>query len=339
MRASGEMWMNRSVLVTGAGGFLGKWLCRALHARGARVVALDRPRSAKPAAFARLDLPRRVVMIKGDVTDQAAMTRVMAEKDVEVVFHAAACTQVSDASREPRRAYEVNIAGTWNILEAVRETRGKSAVVLVSSDAVYGDQQGSVCTEERPLLGTTPYAVSKICAELLLRAHAHTYGVRAAAARFTNLYGGGDSHADRIVPHTVTAALRGDSPVIRSDGSARRDYLYVDDAVEACLRLAEALVEGGVAGDSFNFSCERLVSVLELVDLILQVVGRTDLRPEVLHEARDDIAVKEVSAAKARARLGWRPQVPLEIGLERAVTWYRDDVPQAIKRGGAGRNA
>ncbi|HEY4346548.1 MAG TPA: GDP-mannose 4,6-dehydratase, partial [Gaiellaceae bacterium] len=217
-----------------------------------------------------------------------------------------------------------NIQGTWNLLEACRTTEGIARVVVASSDKAYGDQPVLPYTEETPLAAVYPYDASKACTDILARSYARTYGLPVAVTRMANIYGGGDRNASRIVPGTIASALVGESPVVRSDGSPVRDYLYVEDAVRGYLALAEALPNDQIQGEAFNFGSNSPIAVRELVELIIERVG-TAVEPDVRATAKlhGEIDRQYLDSSRAERILGWRPQVSLTEGLDRTIAWYR----------------
>jgi CDP-glucose 4,6-dehydratase len=317
-------WHERQVLVTGCTGLLGSWLSRALVERGARVVGLIRDWVPESELF-RSGTINRIVIARGDVTDQAELERVLGEYEIETVFHLAAQTIVGIANRNPVSTFDANIRGTWSVLEACRRSPAVGQVLVASSDKAYGTHDKLPYSEDAPLQGRHPYDVSKSCSDLLAQSFATTYGLQVCVTRCGNLYGGGDLNWSRIVPGTIRSALKGERPIIRSDGSYIRDYFYVEDGAHAYLTLAEELAaRGELAGEAFNFSNEIQVTVLELVREILRVAGRSDLEPEVLGEARNEIKHQYLDATKARKVLGWGPQFDLAEGLARAIPWYRE---------------
>lgn len=318
-----ERWRDRHVLVTGATGLLGGWLVEALLARGAHVVGLVRdgvPRSRLVAER----VIERIDVVRGDVTDYLGVERALAEYEVECVFHLAAQTIVGIANRSPLSTLETNVRGTWHVLEAARRTPTVRRVVVASSDKAYGDHEVLPYDESAPLQGRHPYDVSKSAADLIAQAYAATFGVRVVITRCGNLFGGGDLNWNRIVPGTIRSVLRGERPVIRSSGRLTRDYLYVEDAVDAYLAAAQALEDDdSLVGQAFNISYEQPQTVLEIVERILAIVGRPDLRPEIWDEATNEIHDQFLDARRARKLLGWAPRFMLEEGLARTVPWYR----------------
>ena len=318
-----SFWRDRPVLVTGATGLLGGWLVRRLLEHRADVVSLVRdwiPQSE----FVRGQLIDRVKVVRGDVRNREMIERALAEYEINAVFHLAAQTIVGIANDNPVSTLESNIQGTWNVLEACRRSPKVKAVIVASSDKAYGDQGTLPYSEDFPLQGRHPYDVSKSCADLISQAYASTYGMPVAITRCGNFYGGGDLNWNRIVPGTIRSALRGERPIIRSDGRFVRDYFYVEDGAAAYMLLAEHLIASpALRGLAFNFSNEVQISVIELVDLILAEMGST-LRPEIRNEVSNEIRHQYLSAERARRMLQWVPLFTLQEGLRRTIRWYRE---------------
>jgi CDP-glucose 4,6-dehydratase len=231
---------------------------------------------------------------------------------------------VGTANRNPVSTFETNIQGAWNLLEACRRSPGVRSIVLASSDKAYGDRDQLPYTEDAPLEGRHPYDVSKSCADLIAHAYAKTYGLPVAITRCGNFYGGGDLNWDRIVPGAIRSILRGQRPVIRSDGSFIRDYFYVEDGAAAYMLLAEQLYHHPeLSGVAFNFSNELQVTVLDLVNRILLAMG-SPLEPDIRNQAGNEIHHQYLSAARARRVLGWAPLFTMAEGLARTIAWYRE---------------
>jgi CDP-glucose 4,6-dehydratase len=325
--------MSRSVLVTGAYGLLGSWLTRALVQRGDRVVALRRDRTPRSALLLE-GLESQIDVVHGDLNDAGLIARALGEYEVDTVFHLAAQTIVPTANRSPTGTFETNIRGTWTLLEACR-LHGAQRVVVASSDKAYGASPTLPYREDQPLDPRYPYDVSKAAADLIARAYWHTYGLPVAVTRFANLYGGGDLNRSRLVPEAIGAALAGRAPVIRSDGTPERDFLYVEDAVEAYLAIADALDEDGpgagrARGEAFNAGSGQPYAVRDVVALICEIAD-TDVQPDIRGSGTPDgeIDRQYVDASKLAALTGWDPSVPLDEGLRRTVAWYRAH-PQAL---------
>jgi CDP-glucose 4,6-dehydratase len=318
-----EFWRDRPTLVTGATGLVGSWLVRRLAEAGAQVVCLVRD-WVPQSELVRNGALAQVVTVRGDVRDQAMLERALGEYEIDTVIHLAAQTIVGIANRNPVSTFEANIQGTWALLEACRRSPAVRQVVFASSDKAYGDCETLPYDESTPLVGRHPYDVSKSCADLIAQSYATTYGLPVTITRCGNFYGGGDLNWNRLVPGTIRSVMRGQRPVIRSDGTYIRDYFYVEDGAHVYMLLAEKMAGNpALAGHAFNFSNEIQVPVRELVERILRAMG-SDLEPEIRDEARHEIRHQYLSAAKAREMLGWNPLFTLDEGLERTVSWYRD---------------
>jgi len=319
-------WIVRSVFVTGATGLLGSWLTKELLARGATVTCLVRD-WVPGSELLRSGSLDAVNVVRGELEDHPLLLRALNEYEVDSVFHLGAQTIVGTSSRSALSTFEANVRGTWNLLEAARACGSRiERVVVASSDKAYGDQEVLPYTEETPLQGRYPYDVSKSCTDLIALSYHHTYGLPVAITRCGNLFGGGDLNFNRLVPGTIRSALRGERPVVRSDGSFVRDYFYVRDAVDSYLVLAERLPDDSARGEAFNFGNETPVSVLELVEEILVACGRTDLEPVILDEASHEIPEQFLDCGKARRVFDWKPKHTTEEGLAETVSWYRESL-------------
>ncbi|MBE3599175.1 MAG: GDP-mannose 4,6-dehydratase [Limnochordaceae bacterium] len=309
-------------MVTGASGFVGGWLAKALAERGAPVVALVRDET-RLLRYWRGVWPDLVSEVRADVTDLAAVERVLAEYAVEVVFHLAAQSQVTVGRSGPVATLETNVRGTWIVLEAARRTPTVKGVVVASSDKAYGDSTDLPYREEAPMAGRYPYDVSKSCADLVARSYFHTFGLPVYVARCANIFGGADLNLGRLVPHVAVSALQGIPPRLRGTGEEKRDWLYVEDACSAYLALGERALDGKLAGEAFNFGSGRPYRVLDVVHAILELAGRPDLRPHVLGHARAEIREQWLDPGKAQKLLGWSARWELRAALEATMGWYR----------------
>ena len=317
-----DFWRDRPTLVTGASGLVGGSLVKRLVEAGADVVCLVRdwvPQSELVSS----KLIDRVKTARGDLRDQRLLERVLGEYEIDTVLHLAAQTIVPIANRNPVSTFETNVAGTWALLEACRRSPVVKQIVVASSDKSYGEQESLPYDETMPLAGRHPYDVSKSAGDLIAQSYAATYGLPVLITRCGNFYGGGDLNWSRIVPGTIRSVLRGKRPVIRSDGEFVRDYFYVEDGAAAYTLAAERMAaDRKLAGEAFNFSNEQPINVIDLTRLILRLM-HSDLEPDVRNEATNEIRCQYLSAAKARAKLGWQPLFQLEDGLERTINWYR----------------
>ena len=316
-------WRDRRVFITGATGLIGGWVLERVLELGADPVCLVRDDVARATAV-RTGMLGRATVVRGAVEDLALLERALNEYEIESVIHLAAQTVVGIANRNPLSTFETNIRGTWQLLEACRRTNTINSVVVASSDKAYGEASSLPYNESFPLNGRHPYDVSKSCADMLASAYHVTYGTPVVITRCGNFYGGGDLNFNRIVPGTIRSVVRGERPIVRSDGSLKRDYLYVEDAVNAYLLLAErAALDPTIHGEAFNFSNEDPKTVIEMVSLVLSAADRLDLQPVVLGTATNEIQNQFLDSSKARDHLGWKPNYDLAAGLVKTVHWYK----------------
>jgi CDP-glucose 4,6-dehydratase len=316
-------------LVSGAHGFVGSHLARALLARGEEVRVLDRPAprladvgGERLSGLDLLGIGEEVELVEADLRDAEAVARAVA--GVDSVFHLAAQTIVGVARESPLETFEVNVRGAWNVFEACR-ANDVGRVVFASSDKAYGSSPELPYREDFALRAAYPYDASKAAADTIARSYAHAYGLPLAVTRFANVYGEGDLNFSRLIPETVVAVLDGRPPAIRSDGSPERDFLHVDDAVSAYLAIAAALDAGAGAGEAFNAGGERPHSVREVVELI-SVAGGGGIEPDFRGAGNPDGEIDRqfVDSTKLRELTGWRPTVELADGLRRTLEWYRE---------------
>ncbi len=313
---------GHSVLVTGAYGLLGGWLVRALLADGAHVVVIRRDRPVH-STLGLLGLESEVDVVDGDVAAEGLVARALADYEVETVFHLAAQTLVGTAMRAPQLTFESNVRGTWTVLEACRAA-GVKRTIVASSDKAYGRHADLPYRETHELRPLFPYDVSKASCDLIARSYWHSFGLPVAVTRFANLYGGADVNRSRLVPEAVCAVLAGRAPVIRSDGSPERDFLYIEDAVAAYLAIWEALGRGEGAGEAFNAGGGSPHRVGDVVARICRLAGSA-VAPDIRGAGTPagEIDRQWVDATKLRALTGWRPAVGLDDGLARTLAWYR----------------
>lgn len=318
-----SFWLDRPTFVTGGTGLVGAWLVQKLVAAGADVVCLVRD-WVPQSELVRRRVIERVKVVRGDVREQHTLERILGEYEIDTVFHLAAQTIVTIANRNPISTFESNIAGTWNLLEACRRSPTVKQIIVASSDKAYGDQKILPYREESPLQGQHPYDVSKSCGDMIAHTYAVSFDLPVAITRCGNFYGGGDLNWNRIIPGTIRSVLRGQRPVIRSDGKYVRDYFYVEDGAAAYMLLAEQLSKRPeLRGEAFNFSNEVQLTVSEIVSRILLLM-KSDLHVDVRSDVTNEILHQYLSAEKARLSLNWKPLFDLDQGLERTIDWYRD---------------
>jgi CDP-glucose 4,6-dehydratase len=320
-----------SVLVTGADGLVGAWLVKALLEHGVHVVAIHRGKRAE-SSLALLGLAESIDVVHEDICTDGLVARVLDEYGIDSVFHLAAQTLVGAATRAPLETFETNIRGSWLVLEACR-LHGVERIVVASTDKAYGLQPELPYREEYALVPRFPYDVSKAACDMIARSYGHTFGLPVAVTRLANVYGPGELHSSRLVPEAVCAALAGEPPIVRSDGSPERDFLYVEDAARAYLAVWSALKRGMGRGDAFNAGGGRPHRVLDVIELICRLCG-ADVVPEIRGQGvpHGELDRQWLDSTKLRELTGWRPEVTLEEGLRRTIDWYREH-PAARTRG------
>lgn len=316
-------WRNKNVFVTGCTGFLGSWIVRDLVDKGANVTGLIRDWIPKSNLILQGTI-NKINSTRGNITDYHLLEYILNEYEIDTVFHLSAQAIVGIASRNPMSTFDTNIRGTWNILEASRRTPTIKKIIVASSDKAYGEHNILPYTEDVCLKGNHPYDVSKSCADLIAYTYYNTYRLPVCITRCANFYGGGDLNFNRIVPGTIRSILLNERPIIRSDGSFVRDYLYIRDAVNAYIVLAEKMDQLNIHGEAFNFSNETQLTVLELTKKILNMMGRDDLEPIILNEAKGEIRYQHLSTDKAKNILGWKQLFTIEEGMKDTINWYRE---------------
>jgi CDP-glucose 4,6-dehydratase len=314
----------RRALLTGANGFVGPHLARALLERGDAVTALEL--SPRPdGGLALHGIRDQVELIEADLRDPERVEAALGGRDFDVVFHLAGQTVAGPALIDPAATFEANVAGTWVLLEACRQAE-IPAVVVASSVKAYGPSAGRPLHEGMQLRPDSPHGASKAAKDEIALSYFPAYGLPVGVIRFSNIYGGGDPNFSRLVPEAIVAVLEGRRPAIRSDGSPERDFLYVADAVSAYLAVEEAAEAGGpAAGEVFNAGGSRLHSVAEVLETIAEVSG-SGLAVEYLNagDPGGEGDRQFVDSTKLRELTGWAPRIPLHSGLTDTLAWYRE---------------
>jgi len=317
-------WKENRVLVTGATGIVGSWLVKQLLQEGAFVVTLIRDWNPQSELIRSGDVQGTTV-VSGELENFHALERAISENEVDTVFHLGAQPLVGVALRSPLPTFEANIRGSYNVLEACRvHKKLVKRIVVASSDKAYGDVDTLPYTEDMAPLGRFPYDVSKSCTDLLARSYSQTYDLPVTIARCGNIYGGGDLNWSRIVPGTIQSFLDNEKPIIRSDGKFTRDYIFVQDVVEAYLLLASKTQDQGIRGQAFNFSGEQPWTVLEIVENIQKLMKCDHIKPTILNQANAEIRDQYLDSCKAKRLLKWAPLFSLEKGLVQTIEWYKD---------------
>lgn len=320
-----NIWRNKVIFITGANGFLGGHLVKKALFFKAKVVVLIKE-DIRFSLFKIEGLGSKCKIYKGDLSNSKLINSIFKNNKIDVCFHLAAQTIVGIANNSPAATLKTNIGGTWNVLEAAR-VFGVKAMVVASSDKAYGEHKKLPYKEEASLIAAHPYDASKSCADILSRAYANTYELPIAVTRCANIYGPGDSNFSRIVPGTCRSIIKGKNPIVRSDGTPLRDYIFTEDAVDAYFVLAKSLLDKKLSlGEAFNFGVDKPISVIKLVKMIIQISGKMKLAPEILGKGKikGEIDRQYLSSVKARRVLGWQPKYSLQKGLEITYKWYQE---------------
>ena len=318
-------WKNKNVLVTGGSGFIGSYLCRKLVSMQAKVVVID-IKSPKEFSYSVNKISsKKIFFIKSDVRNFTFVKKIIKKYKIDTIFHLAAEAIVGRALKDPYRTLDTNIKGTWNILEASRNSCYVNKVVVASSDKAYGDADKLPYAEGTVLKGRSPYDVSKSCADLISQMYFKTYQLPVCITRCGNVYGGGDHNLSRIIPGTICSVLKGESPIIRSDGTFLRDYIYVEDIANAYITLAEKMNKK-IIGQAFNFGYNNPKSVLEVVEAILKLSNTKNLSPLILDEVRHEIKHQYLDSTKAYKLLKWKPRRGFIDGLKQTIEWYKENI-------------
>jgi CDP-glucose 4,6-dehydratase len=320
-------WAGTRILVTGAQGFIGSWVAERLLDEGAAVHMLDRPPS-EPSRFRLRGLHERCTPVAAELLDVESLRRALDEHAVEVVFHLAATAIVGSATTSPLATYEVNIRGTWSMLEACRTVaQPPQRIIVASTDKAYGTHEELPYREDHALQPRYPYDVSKACADLIARSYAHTFGLPVAVTRFGNVFGGGDFNFSRLIPGTIRALLSGERPVIRSNGLTERDFLYAEDAADAYLAVAGSLDRPELHGRAWNASIGSPVTVLSVVERLIELAG-VEIEPDVRGEGtpHGELSRQWLDSDTIAELLGWTPAWDLDMGLAATYQWYEREL-------------
>jgi CDP-glucose 4,6-dehydratase len=320
-------WRGTRVLFSGAQGFIGSWVAERLLEEGAELFVLDRP-ARELSRFRMRGLHERCTAVEADLLDPDSLRRALDARGVRAVFHLAAAAIVGSAASSPLATYEVNVRGTWNVLEACRLAAEPPArIVVASTDKAYGAHEELPYREDHALRPRYPYDASKACADIVARSYAHTFGLPVAVTRFGNVFGGGDFNFSRLIPGTIRTLLAGERPVIRSGGLLERDFLYAEDAAAAYLAVAESLDRAELRGRAWNASIGRPVSVLEIVRRLVEIAGST-VEPDVRGEGtpHGELTSQWLDSSAILQKLGWAPAWDLQRGLEETYRWYEREL-------------
>lgn len=301
---------DQRVLITGIGGFVGKALKERLESQGAVVFGISRS-----------DRKDKNILVT-DVLDYDRMNTFIRKSEIQMCFHLASDALVEQGQLHPYRTFKVNIDGTLNILELARENNLKK-VIIASTSHVYGNNKVPYYERYMPK-PTRPYETSKACADLIAQSYAKNFNIPILIPRFVNIYGPGDMNFERIIPKTIRSIIADINPKMWG-GKAMRDYLYIDDAVDAYCSMA--LMDNDTIGDNrvFNFGSSNIIAVKDLMQLMIDTSGKNlKIEKTAVEEREEEISAQYVSASRAKRILGWLPRTDIYEGIRRTYAWYRE---------------
>lgn len=303
-----SFWKNKPVLITGINGFVGSHLAKTLKKKGAVIWGISRS-------------VEKENIIRGNIIDYSTIDTIIKEKKIAICFHLAAESLVESGQEDPYYTFKTNILGTLNILESARKNN-LERIIVASSSHVYGDSPLPY-KEEYPPKPSRPYETSKTSIDLIAQSYADTFNLPVLISRFSNIYGPGDMNFNRLIPKTIKSVLANDAPKMWG-GRAIRDYMYIDDAVSAFLKLAKLPDASLEKNRIFNFGTGQRLSVREVIEAVIKISGK-DLNIRRIDDERTfEISKQYVSSAKAKRVLGWKPEISLEKGLSKTIAWYHD---------------
>lgn len=318
------------VLVTGGAGFIGSSLAEMLAQRGKLIVVLDDFSTGFRENLS--DRDSAIKVVEGDIRDLALVKRVM--QGIDVVFHLAAMAAVAPSIRDPLMCNEVNVGGTLNVLTAARDARVQR-VVVASSAAVYGPEPPVTTPETAPCSPVSPYAASKVAGEFYCHAFAALYGVETVSLRLFNVYGPRQDPASEysgVVSRFMERLLAEKTVTIDGDGEQSRDFVFVDDVVQAFALAAEV---PGIGGEVFNIGTGRQTTINELVSTLGEILAPETRVMPVHRSARvGDVRHSCANIEKAKRHLGYAPRHSLAEGLARTARWWRQESARTKTSGG-----
>ncbi len=324
-------WKGKKVLVTGHTGFKGAWMAATLRMLGAEVTGYSLPAPSEPSLFEQLGLAKEIKHIEGDITDRKKFIDAVKNSGAEIMFHMAAQSLVRYSYREPVETFDTNVTGTVNMLEAARHCKGLKALVIITTDKCYAnDDSGRLFVEEDAMGGKDPYSASKAAAEIVTNAYYQSFlkeaGVPVASARAGNVIGGGDFSEDRLIPDIVRAYEKGDAVQIRSP-KATRPWQFVLEPVGGYMEIAERLYKSGheFAG-GWNFGPEK-DDIKPVEDVMAHLKEHLDFKLELdngPHPVEAKLLALDIT--KAKTKLGWKPKLNLKDAVGWTGKWYKEFV-------------
>ena len=318
---------DRNILVTGGLGILGAALVKKLSKKKLyNIFILDRSKNINKINVLNLNKINRVKIIKGNFNDYKTVFRIIKNKNIGVIFHLGAITQVIDAYKSPMETFNSNIIGTINILESIRNLKRNISLIFSSSDKAYGSLVGDAYIENHQLKGNYPYDVSKSASDLIVQSYVKTYNLKAGIIRSGNIYGPGDLNIDRLVPHVIISSLQNKRSILRSNGKLIRDYIYVDDVAEAYFMLMKKMIRTKEKLRIYNVGSKENLTVINFVKLITKMINGKNITPIIKNNSKIEIYRQKLNYMKIKKDLNWLPKSRLKESLNKTINWYRENI-------------
>lgn len=298
---------KKNILITGATGFVGGSLMKRLEQLGASVYGVSRKSKAK-----------NIFTIS--VLDYEKIKQLVQKKDISICFHLAGEALVEAGQDRPYDTFKTNIEGTLNMLEIARSQKFEK-IIIASSSHVYGRNKVPYFEGYMPR-PSRPYETSKACMDLVAKSYADTFNLPVLIPRFVNIYGPGDMNLSRLIPRTIKSILNGSNPKMWG-GDAVRDYLYIDDAIDAYISLVTVAIKKVGNNRIFNFGSNNTISVKNLIDKIIAITGKDMKIEKIINKREAEIKSQYVSFKKANRLLHWSPRIELDEGLTNTIAWYK----------------
>tara|TARA_B100001989_G_scaffold46441_1_gene29598 strand:+ start:229 stop:1188 length:960 start_codon:yes stop_codon:yes gene_type:complete len=314
----------KNILITGCTGLLGSWMAESLLKSDITIkgVALNQDLNFLLKSKGLLN-EFEIKYI--DIADKTSVDDYLKNNDFDAIVHLAAQTQVIEAIEDPIRTFKSNIQGTWNLVDSAM--RKNLPIVVASSDKAYGDSEILPYKENFPLNGIYPYEFSKSATDMMCKTYRTTYNLPVTVLRCGNIYGGGDLNWDRLIPGVIKWLINNETPVLRSDGNYKRDWVYVEDVVNAYLKVTNALVENGLnVSDSYNFSSTDYLSVMEVYEKISEIHLGKYVEPIIENKANLEIKDQYLSSEKIFNELGIKSEFEIDTALEMTINWYKENL-------------
>ncbi len=311
--------MKQNILVTGGFGLLGKPLILKLIKLNHNVFILEK-RNTKRVKFL-LRKPKKIIV--GNFTNKNLIKKIIKKNEINVIFHLGAITQVLESLKNPYETHLTNVMGTINFLENIRSINKKIVFIYSSSDKAYGELKNSNQYKETDALDSTyPYDVSKSASDLICQSYSKTYSMKVGIIRCGNIYGPGDFNLKRLIPEVILSTIAKKNFVIRSNGKSIRDYVYVEDVVDAYLKLFKKLKNSKNKLKIYNVSSKFNYSVLEIVNMILKKMNKSYMKPIILNNSKQELNFQKLNFSKITRELKWQPKTDIKIGLKKTIDWY-----------------